>query len=194
MCQRARRWHVASALPPATICPLASPGIWYGKSSEGQLCQGPRASENASHPYSAAFPTLCLLHPSPASEVPPNVLWKGLFSHINQPSPIFAIVHGSSKEISCVVWNSVLRLDLVLVYCVSSSTCVTQCLSVTSSCSRAGGCLRCLVGSRKSLVFLGFQCSLDCDDVRVVLRSEKESVVMCHVKLSQAPGHGILWL
>lgn len=43
------------------------------------------------------------------------------------------------------------------------------------------------------LVFPGFQCSLGCDDVRVVLRSKKESVVIYHVKLSQA-GHGILWL
>lgn len=43
---------------------------------------------------SPTFPSFC--------EVPPNVLWKGLFSHINEPSPIFAIVHGSSKETSSV--------------------------------------------------------------------------------------------
>lgn len=56
---RAQRWHVASALPPATSCPWASPGSWCWNTS-----QGPRARENASHPNAAVFPTLCLLCPS----------------------------------------------------------------------------------------------------------------------------------
>lgn len=116
---------------------------------------------------------------------------KDPFSHINQPSPVFSIVRGSSEEITSVGWNSVLQLDLFLVCYIFSSSHVTQCLSVTSRCGEAGGCLRCHVGSRRSLVFLGFQCSLGCDDVRVVLRSEKESVVMCRAKLLQASGHAV---
>lgn len=73
---------------------------------------------------------------------------------------MFAIVHGSSKEISSADWNSLkFQLDLFLVHCVSNTACVTQCLSVPSSCSQATECLRCHGGSIKSLVFLEFQCS-----------------------------------